>query len=465
MLTHLIGTSVSASWLILAVLLLRAVCKKIPRAMICLLWGLAALRLVCPFSIQSPLSLVPDAGPIAERIVSAAEPVSAPPTAPEANVAPAAPVSPAEEAVETASAPPDVHSYATAVWLAGVALLLAYWVAGYLRVRRTVAASARIKGNIWICDWIDSPFILGVIRPKIYLPSSMDNEQFSYVLAHEHAHLARRDHWWKPLGFAILAVYWFAPLVWAAYILFCRDIELACDEHVARGMGRWERKRYSETLLSCSVARPSPSVCPVSFGALGLKERIRAVLRYRNPEPWAVLAACAVGVLLAVCFLTDRPASASPDKAEAPAASPAVHRLVQTPPSPSPAPVTPEPSPRPQPTKGEVLAARKKALEGMTQEQIDRLTSVITSQNQWWEREYLSNILTRLDDPEDLAWNYFDQTGDIDVGTGVGWSDETGLTGDERVALMEREGITVDEFFEKYGTETPSPSPTTANTP
>lgn len=453
MLTHLIGTSVSASLLILAVLLLRAVCKKIPRAMICLLWGLAALRLVCPFSIQSPLSLVPDAGPIAERIVSAAEPVSAPPTAPEANVAPAAPLSPAEEAVETASALPDVHSYATWVWLAGVALLLAYWVAGYLRVRRTVAASARIKGNIWICDWIDSPFILGVIRPKIYLPSSMDNEQFSYVLAHENAHLARRDHWWKPLGFAILAVYWFAPLVWAAYILFCRDIELACDEHVARGMGRWERKRYSEILLSCAAAKPSPSVCPVSFGALGLKERIRAVLRYRKPEPWAVLTACAVGALLAVCFLTDRPAPASPDKAEAPAASPAVHRLVQTPPSPSPAPVTPQPSPRPQPTKGEVLAAQKKALEGMTQEQIDRLTQVITSQNQWWEREYLSNILTRLDDPEDLAWNYFDQTGDIDVGTGVGWSDETGLTGDERLALCEEEGITVDEFFEKYGTE------------
>ena len=456
MLTHLIGTSVSASWLILAVILLRAACKKLPRAMICLLWGLAALRLVCPFSIQSPLSLVPDAGPIAERIVSAAEPVSAPPTAPEAQAAPAAPVSPAEETVETASALPDVHSYATWVWLAGVALLLAYWVAGYLRVRRTVAASVQIKGNIWICDWIDSPFILGVIRPKIYLPSSMDNEQFSYVLAHEHAHLARRDHWWKPLGFAILAVYWFAPLVWAAYILFCRDIELACDERVARGMGHWERKRYAEILLACSTLGPAASVCPVTFGAVGVKERVRAVLRYQKPRRMAALSAGAAVALLAVCFLTDRPASAAPEPAgaEVPAASPPVHWLSQPPPSPSPAPVTPEPSPH-RPTKGEVLAARKKALEGMTQEQIDRLTQVITSQNQWWESEYLNNILTRLDDRSDLAWNYFEETGDIDVGTSTAYSPPEGVKGDDILAVMDREGITWEEYCEKYGTVEP----------
>lgn len=455
MLTHLIGTSVSASWLILAVLLLRAVCKKIPRGMICLLWGLAALRLVCPFSIQSPLSLVPDVGPVAERIVSAAAPVSTPSTAPETGAVPSSPDPLEEEGKEPFSAPPDVRSYATAIWLAGMGLLLTYWVMGYLRVRRTVAASVRIKGNIWICDWIDTPFILGVIRPKIYLPSSMDNEQFSYVLAHEHAHLARQDHWWKPLGFAILTVYWFDPLVWAAYILFCRDMELACDERVARSMGRWERKRYAEILLRCSAAGSSPSVCPVSFGALGLKERIRAVLRYQKPEPWVLLTACAVGVLLAVCFLTDRPAAKSPAEAEVPAASPSVHRLVRTPPSPSPGPVTPEPSALPRPTKGQVLAARQEALAGMTQEQIDRLTSVITSQNQWWESEYLNNILTRLDDPEDLAWNYFDQTGDIAVGTSTVYSPPEGIKGDDILAVMDREGITWEEYCEKYGTVEP----------
>ncbi len=450
MLTHLIGTSVTASFLILAVIALRAVCRKAPRGMICLLWGLAALRLVCPFSVQSPLSLAPDAGHIAERIVFSGTPVPSPPAAAEPEAVPEAPIEEAETV--SASASPDRAACATAIWLAGTGALLAYWVLGYLRIRRTVAASVRVKGNIWICDWIDGPFILGVLRPRIYLPSAMNREQFFYVLAHENAHLARRDHWWKPLGFALLAVYWFDPLVWAAYILFCRDVELACDERAVRDMGRGERKRYSEALLSCSAAGTRASVCPVSFGAVGVKARIRAALRYRKPEPWAVLAAGAAVALLAVCFLTDRPAAANIDEVEAPAASPAVHWLSRTPPSPSPGPVTPEPSPR-RPAKGEVLAARQEALEGMTQEQIDRLNYVITSQNQWWEREYLSNILTRLDDPEDLAWNYFEETGDIDVDTGVGRSDETGLTGDERVALMEREGITVDEFFEKYGTE------------
>ena len=453
MLTHLVETGVSAGFLILAVILVRAACRKLPRAVICLLWGFVALRLICPFSVRSPLSLVPDTGAVAERIVTAG-PVSAPPEAPAAEDIPAAVPRP-----ETTTAGPEtgarsIRSYATGVWLAGMGLLLAYWAAGYLRVRRRVAASLRIKGNIWICDRIDTPFILGIVRPRIYLPSAMDRERFFYVLAHENAHLARRDHWWKPLGFALLAVYWFAPPVWAAYILFCRDMELACDERVVRDMGPQEKKTYAQVLLCCSVAGASASVCPVSFGALGVKSRIRAVLRYRKPEPRAILAACAVGTLLAVCFLTDRPVPSGPDGPPAPAVSPAVHRLSQTPPSPSPAAVTPAPAVQ-RPTKGQVLAAREEALEGMTQEQIDRLTQVIVGQNQWWEREYLGNILTRLDDPDDLAWNYFEQTGDIDVGTSTVYSPPEGVKGDDILAVMDQEGITWEEYCKKYGVVEP----------
>ncbi len=319
MLPRLIETAISAGWLILAVIALRAVFRRAPRGMICLLWALAALRLACPFSIRSPLSLVPDTEAVVERVVSIAAPVreQTNTTTPETAV----PV-PAEN-VDARPSGPDIAAWATAVWAAGTAGMLGYAAVSYIRLRQRVAASVRVKGNIFLCDWIDTPFILGVFRPRIYLPSAMDRERYTYVLAHENAHLKRRDHWWKPLGFVLLAVYWFDPLAWAAYILFCWDLELACDERVIRDMGLAERKEYSKILLACA-AGAVPSVCPVRFGGVGVKARIKSVLRYRRPALGAVIAGGVAAAVLAVCFLTD-PAESLAAVAEEPAPSPVTH--------------------------------------------------------------------------------------------------------------------------------------------
>ena len=329
MLFKLIETSISASWLVLAVMLLRAACRRIPRWMICLLWALVAVRLVCPFSIESRWSLTPDAEPIAERIVYAVRPGEAPVREEQSAPAGDDPALP-DSGARTGGR--EAGGYAQAVWAAGMGLMAAYALGSYLRLRRRVAASVRVKGNIWICDWIDSPFILGLFRPRIYLPSAMDREQFSYVLAHEHAHLKRLDHWWKPLGFTLLAVYWFKPLLWAAYVLLCRDIELACDERVVRRMGMWEKKVYSEILLACSAGRAAASVCPVGFGGVGVKARVRSVLGYKKPALWAMAAVGAAGVLLAVCFLTDPPeglAAPAQETGASPAPTPVIHYVTQ----------------------------------------------------------------------------------------------------------------------------------------
>lgn len=352
MLIRAVNTAISAGWLILAVVAVRAVCRKVPRAMICLLWALVAVRLVCPFSLKSPLSLIPNAQTIPASAVSAAAP-----KAPEASE-PAG----TDAVDDPAYAAPAVHIkaadirdwrvYGTVLWLAGTAALLACALVSWLRLRRQVSASVRVKGNIFICDWIGSPFILGILRPRIYLPSAMDREQFTYVLAHEHAHLKRRDHWWKPLGFLLLAVYWFHPLVWTAYILFCRDMELACDERVVRDMGIWERKLYSEILLCCSSPGPAASVCPVGFGGVGVKARIKSVLRCRRPAPRTILGMGAVCAVLAVCFLTDPPRSLASDAhvTAEPSPTPIVHHLTGE-------DIAALNSPRPQPPGEEEFAA------------------------------------------------------------------------------------------------------------
>lgn len=206
--------------------------------------------------------------------------------------------------------------------MTGMTLMIVYALISYLRLRRIVSASLRLKGNIWICDQIDSPFILGLIRPRIYLPSSMERDIYLYVIVHEQAHLQRLDHCWKPLGFVLLAVYWFNPLIWVSYILLCRDIELACDEKVIRIMGIREKKAYSEALLSCSVAAPVISVCPLSFGEVGVKARVKAILSYKKPAFWVGLIATVIGLVLAVCFLTDPPENftenAEPDPTPSP---------------------------------------------------------------------------------------------------------------------------------------------------
>lgn len=305
----LLNLSISASWLVLAVLVLRLVSKRSPKWMNVLLWGIVALRLVLPFSIESALSLIPSAETVSPAAVQFAP---APTITSGVSVIDNA-VNPSLSehfaAVPTASVNPlYVWAYLAGwVWLIGLGAMLLYALVSYLRLRRRVSVSLPIQDHIYLCDAISSPFILGVVKPRIYLPSGLDEVQRQNVLAHEQAHLARRDHWWKPLGFALLAVYWFNPVLWLAYTLLCRDIELACDERVIRTMDESAVKTYSTVLLACSMPRKAAITCPLAFGEVGVKERVRNALHYKKPAFWVVAASVTVCVVVAVCFLTDPP--------------------------------------------------------------------------------------------------------------------------------------------------------------
>ena len=303
----LLNLSISASWLVLAVLVLRLISKRSPKWMNVLLWGIVALRLMLPFSIESALSLIPSAETVSPAVVQF-DP--APTIASGVNIIDNA-VNPALSehfaAAPTASVNPLYvwTEIAGWVWLIGLGAMLLYALVSYLRLRRRVSVSLCVRENIYLCDAISSPFILGVVKPRIYLPSGLDEVERQNVLSHERAHLTRRDHWWKPLGFALLAVYWFNPLLWLAYALLCRDIELACDERVIRTMDESAVKTYSTVLLACSMPRKAVITCPLAFGEVGVKERVKNALRYKKPAFWVVAASVAVCVVVAVCFLTN----------------------------------------------------------------------------------------------------------------------------------------------------------------
>lgn len=303
----LLNLSISASWLVLVVLALRLVLKRAPKWVDVLLWGMVALRLMLPFSIESALSLIPSAETVSPEVVQ---------------FDPAPTITSGVEFIDNAVNPSLSESFAAAplasvnplyvwtylagwVWLIGLAAMLLYALVSYLRLRRCVRASIPLRENIYVCDEVPSPFILGIVHPRIYLPSALDEAQRGSVLSHERAHLARRDHWWKPLGFALLAVYWFNPLLWLAYTLLCRDIELACDERVLRGMDAGQVKAYSSALLACSVPRRMIATCPLAFGEVGVGARVKNALRYKKPAFWVIAASVIVCIVVAVCFLTN----------------------------------------------------------------------------------------------------------------------------------------------------------------
>ena len=305
----LLNLSISASWLVLAVLALRLVSKRSPKWMNVLLWGMVALRLMLPFSIESALSLIPSAETVSPAVVQfdPAPTITSGVSVIDNAVNPS--LSEHFSAVPTASVNP-LYAWteiAGWVWLIGLEAMLLYALVSYLRLRRRVRVSLPVQDHIYLCDAISSPFILGVVKPHIYLPSGLDEVQRQNVLAHEQAHLARRDHWWKPLGFALLAVYWFNPVLWLAYALLCRDIELACDERVIRTMDESAVKTYSTVLLACSMPRKAVITCPLAFGEVGVKERVKNALHYKKPAFWVVAASVAVCIVVAVCFLTNPP--------------------------------------------------------------------------------------------------------------------------------------------------------------
>lgn len=302
----LVNMSISASWLVLAVLVLRLVLKRSPRWISVLLWGIVAVRLLCPFSVESALSLIPSAQTLPPEILSGPSfDVSTGIVGVDERVNEYLDGRYFEGVTVPANNGADTMGILAAVWLAGMAAMLIYASGSYWWLRRRVRTAVRLRENIFQGEAVVSPFVLGIIRPRIYLPFGLDDVAVSYVLAHERAHLRRRDHWWKPLGFLLLAVYWFNSLLWLAYALLCRDIELACDEKVVKGLEKKQRADYSQALVACSVNRRMIAVCPLAFGEVGLRERVRSVLYYKKPAFWVVAVSVLLCALVAVCFLTD----------------------------------------------------------------------------------------------------------------------------------------------------------------
>lgn len=334
-----LNLAVAASWLIVVLLLLRPLLKRLaPKWVLCALWALVAVRLVCPVALQSDLSvyrLAGDAvqssgqvtyfqdtgfcGDVRYRPATLLPGVSAEtPSTPDSTVPDATTAADAIPQPQTPARSVDMN-LPSILWAVGIYVMLMLALAGYLSLREDVAASIPLEGNVYLCDSIKSPFILGMFRPRIYLTSGMDEAARVCVLRHERAHLRRGDHLWKPLGFLLLAVYWYNPLVWAAYILFCRDMELACDERVIRDMAAEERAAYSQALLDCSRGRHWVAACPLAFGEVGVKTRVKAVLWYKKPAFWAVLAAVVVCAVVAVCFLTNPKGTENEESDQSPA--------------------------------------------------------------------------------------------------------------------------------------------------
>ncbi len=302
----IVNMSISASWLVVAVLILRLVLKKAPKWVYVLLWGIVAVRLICPFSFESALSLIPSAETFPEKIISG----------PSFDVQTG--ITPIDNRIndylgdryfEGVTVPANngntIMTILTIVWIIGILLLATYTVISYWRLNRKVDTAVHYKDNIFQSENVSSPFVLGIINPRIYLPFSMNEQDMEHVVAHEQAHIRRKDHWWKPLGFLLLTIHWFNPLIWWAYVLLCRDIELACDEKVIKELGNEQRADYTQALVACSVNRRMIAACPLAFGEVGVKERVKSVMNYKKPAFWVIIIAVIVCVGVAVCFLTN----------------------------------------------------------------------------------------------------------------------------------------------------------------
>ena len=302
----IINMSISASWLVLAVLILRFVLKKAPKWINVLLWGIVAIRLICPFSFESPLSLIPSAETIPlnigmdstptinsgiSAINNAVNPIISQSNTPMAGAS-----------VNLLQITIGIYEY---IWIFGMIALALYTAISYWRLRRKVDTAVRYKDNIFQSENVSFPFVLGIIKPRIYLPFKMNGQYLEHVVAHEQAHVCRKDHWWKPLGFLLLMIHWFNPLMWLAYVLLCRDIELACDEKVIKELGNEQRGDYTQALVACSVNRRMIAACPLTFGEVGVKERVKSVMNYKKPALWVIIIAVIVCVGVAVCFLTN----------------------------------------------------------------------------------------------------------------------------------------------------------------
>ncbi|MBQ0038626.1 MAG: DUF4825 domain-containing protein [Clostridiales bacterium] len=303
---HLLSACLPATVLALAVMVVHLLFRRMPKRVLCLLWLLVALRLLVPFSVESPVSLQPAVDPVVPILSQMQETIMPENTASEGKQAQIVQPDPSETVSRAEKAPVSaVRELPAMVWLAGVLLMLGYMVHSYVRLYRRVAEAVRTEKGVYRGCMVDSPFVLGFFRPRIYLPEDLNPENAAAVLAHERCHIRRHDHWWKPLAFLLLTVYWFNPVLWAAYLLLCRDIEGACDERVLENMDRAQRADYSRALVVCAVRRRQVLACPVAFGEVGVKGRVKNILSYKRPTVWVILLAIATCIMLAVCFMTD----------------------------------------------------------------------------------------------------------------------------------------------------------------
>ena len=298
---ELISMSHSESYLILAIIVLRLVMKKAPKRILCMLWILVGIHLICPITVGSVLSLVPSNDSVSSTIRHYSISSSAVQREVEVN---RGPIRTEELIEETSNMKYNTYiNIATVVWIGGFALLMIYSFLSYRRLKRQTATAIPYEDHIYESDQIDSPFILGTIKPRIYIPSYAEEYRNS-IIAHERAHLARKDHWVKPIGYTILALYWFHPLCWIAYVLLCRDIELACDERVLSEMKLDQRCNYFVDLLHCAIKRQSIRLCPLAFGEVAVKERVQNILNYKKPRFWIILVSLVMCAIVSVCFFT-----------------------------------------------------------------------------------------------------------------------------------------------------------------
>ena len=303
---RILNTSIAASWLVLAVLLLRVILRRAPKWTVVLLWGIVAIRMICPFSIESALSLIPSKETFPQEVI----------TGPSFDIQTGI-VSVdslineylGDHYFEGVTVPTDngfrVITLLAIIWCIGVLSLILYAGISYFRLRSKINTAVRYNGNVYQNENVRSPFVLGIYKPRIYLPFKISSQAIECITAHEQAHIKRGDHLWKPIGFLLLNIHWFNPLMWVAYTLLCRDIELACDEKVIKDLGNEQKANYVQTLVDCSNNRHFIPACPLAFSEIGVKERVRSVMNYKKPAAWVIILAIILCVGVAICFLTD----------------------------------------------------------------------------------------------------------------------------------------------------------------
>jgi beta-lactamase regulating signal transducer with metallopeptidase domain len=284
---NIVNMSISASWIVLAVLLLRLLLKRAPKWITVLLWGIVAIRLICPLSLESVMSLIPSTETISPDIMMEHKP-SINTGIPIVNdvVNPVIEESFSPEPLTSVNPLQILIPVLSVVWMVGIAVMLVYTVISYWRVKSKIGTAILLRDNIFQSESVVSPFVLGIIKPRIYLPFHMTEQDMEHVIAHENAHIRRKDHWWKPFGFLVLTLHWFNPFIWLGYVLLCRDIELACDEKVVKEFDHQQKADYAQALLTCSVNRRVIAACPLAFGELGVKDRVKSVLNYKKPAFW-----------------------------------------------------------------------------------------------------------------------------------------------------------------------------------